>query len=83
MPKVPPPVRLIRHEAVPACGSFEVRFADGRPSVFFYWDDVPGRRMRPEQMDQRQALAAARRLARSEAGPPGPKSAQADNSKPD
>jgi len=25
-------VRLIKHEAVPKCGSFEVRFADGRPS---------------------------------------------------
>jgi hypothetical protein len=35
-------VRLIKHEVVPKCGSFEVRFADGRPSRFFYWEDVPG-----------------------------------------
>jgi hypothetical protein len=33
-------VRVIKHEAVPDCGSFEVRFQDGRPSVDFYWDDV-------------------------------------------
>jgi hypothetical protein len=26
-------VRLIKHEAVPHCGSFEVRFSDGRPST--------------------------------------------------
>ena len=24
-------IRIIRHEAVPQTGSFEVRFADGRP----------------------------------------------------
>jgi hypothetical protein len=30
-------VRLIKHEAVPKCGSFEFRFADGKPSRFFYW----------------------------------------------
>ncbi len=28
-------IRLIKHEAVPTCGSFEVRFADGRPSRYF------------------------------------------------
>jgi hypothetical protein len=44
-------VRLIKHEAVPKCGSFEVRFSDGRPSKFFYWNDVPGRRLRAEQVD--------------------------------
>lgn len=38
-------IRVIRHEVVPQCGSFEVRFPDGRPSGYFYWDDVPGRRM--------------------------------------
>ena len=35
-------IRLIKHEAVPGCGSFEVRFADGRLSKYFYFDDVPG-----------------------------------------
>ena len=51
-------IRIIRHEAVPKCGSFEVRFADGRESRFFYWDDLPSRRVRPE------AVAVARQLRR-------------------
>jgi hypothetical protein len=34
-------IRIIPHEAVPLCGSFEVRFPDGRPSQFSYWDDMP------------------------------------------
>ena len=59
-------IRIIRHEAVPKCGSFEVRFVDGRPSVYSYWDDIPGRRVRPEQTDSTRALEAARALARSE-----------------
>jgi hypothetical protein len=42
-----------QHEPVPKCGSFEVRFSDGTPSKFFYWDDVPGRRLRPEQVDSK------------------------------
>jgi hypothetical protein len=28
-----PFVRQIKHEAIPGCGSFEVRFEDGRPST--------------------------------------------------
>jgi hypothetical protein len=36
-----PTIRLIKHEAVPRCGSFEVRYDDGTPSVFSYWDDEP------------------------------------------
>jgi hypothetical protein len=28
-------VKLIKHDAVPMCGSYEVRFPDGRPSKFF------------------------------------------------
>jgi hypothetical protein len=33
-------IRLIKHEAVPGCGSYELRFPDGRPSryVYFEWD---------------------------------------------
>jgi len=37
--------RLIKHEAIPNCGSYEVRYSDGRPSRYFYWDDLPGRRL--------------------------------------
>jgi hypothetical protein len=32
-------IPIIKHEAVPQCGSFEVRFPDYRPSQYFYWDD--------------------------------------------
>ena len=39
---MPDRIRIIPHEAVPLCGSFEVRFPDGRPSRYFYWNDIPG-----------------------------------------
>ena len=57
------PVRIIKHEAIADCGSFEVRWLDG--SRFFYWDDVAGRRLRREVMTRDQALDAARTLARA------------------
>lgn len=60
------PIRLIKHEAVPQCGSYEVRFSDGRPSRFFYWEDVPSRRLRPEQIGGNEALQQAKALARAE-----------------
>ena len=53
------------HEAVPQCGSFEVRFADGRPNQYFYWDDIPARRMRPETLDRETALEKAKAAARA------------------
>jgi hypothetical protein len=43
---MPDRVRIIKHEVVPDCGSFEVQFLD-RPSEYFYWDDIPARRLRP------------------------------------
>ena len=42
-------IRIIKHEAVPECGSFEVRFGDGRQSKFFYWDDVASRRLQRDK----------------------------------
>jgi hypothetical protein len=57
-------IRIIKHEAVPNCGSFEVRFPDARPSAYFYFDDIPGRRLSSEQMDSKQALRAAQAFAR-------------------
>ena len=57
---------LIRHEAVPQTGRFEVRFADGRASQFFYFDDVLARRLRPEILTSEQALEQAKALARAE-----------------
>jgi hypothetical protein len=40
----------------------EVRFADGRPSQYFYWDDIPARRMRPETLDRETGLERAKAL---------------------
>jgi hypothetical protein len=59
-------IRIIPHEAVPLCGSFEVRFPDGRPSRYFYWDDIPGRRLRPDLVDRTTAKQEAQFLARAE-----------------
>jgi hypothetical protein len=59
-------VRLIKHEAVPKCGSFEVRFPDRRPSQYFYWEDLPGRRLRQDMLTSDVALEQAKALARAE-----------------
>ena len=63
---MPDRIRIIPHEAVRLCGNFEVRFPDGRPSRYFYWDDIPGRRLRPDLIDGRTARQAAQSVARSE-----------------
>jgi hypothetical protein len=59
-------IRIIPHEAVPLCGSFEVRFPDGLPSRYFYWDDIAGRRLRPDLVDSTTAKQAAQSFARAE-----------------
>jgi hypothetical protein len=56
--------RLIKHEAVPGTGSYEVRYSDGRPSQYFYWDDDPGRRLDPNTLTGEQALEQAKAFAR-------------------
>jgi hypothetical protein len=61
-----PSIRLIKHEAVPKCGSYEVRYSDGRPSHFFYWDDIPGRRLNPALVDGQTALERAKAVARTD-----------------
>jgi hypothetical protein len=63
-------IRIIKHEAVPECGSFEVRFGDGRESRFFYWDDVPSRRLRPDQLTREEALEQAKAFARAQRDKP-------------
>ena len=46
-------IRIIKHELLRSkCGSFEVQFSDGRPSKFFYWDDVASR---PVDLNQSKA----------------------------
>jgi hypothetical protein len=58
-------IRIIKHEAVPQCGSFEVRFPDDRPSQYFYFDDLPSRRLRPETLDRETAQEKAKAVARA------------------
>ena len=57
-------IRMIPNEAVPRCGSFEIRFPDG-PSRYFYWDDIAGRRLRPDLVDRATAKLDAQSFARS------------------
>jgi hypothetical protein len=52
-------VHLRKHEAVQDYGSYEVWFDDGRPSKFFYFDDLPNRRLRPDIVTKAQARDTA------------------------
>ena len=56
--------RIIKHEAVPQCGSskFALRTA-ANPSS--YWDDLPSRRLRPEILN-RNSAGGGQALARAE-----------------
>ena len=47
-------MHIRRHEVIPKCGSFGVRYSDGRPSQYFYWKDLPGRRLRQDLLTSRQ-----------------------------
>jgi hypothetical protein len=64
-------IRIIPHspEGIPDTGSFEVRFPDGRPSRYFYWDDNRGRAAITLHMSQDQARRAAVIVARTEQTP--------------
>jgi len=59
-------IRIIKHESVPQTGSYEVRFPDGRPSVYHYFDDNPSRRSITDKMTSEEALQAAKTPARAE-----------------
>ena len=61
-----PRIRIVKHEAVPKTGSYEVRFGDRRSSQFFDFDDVLARRLRPDILTSEQSLEAANALARAE-----------------
>jgi hypothetical protein len=56
-------IRIIKHEVVPDCGSYEVRFPDGRPSRYFYFENLAGRRLRPDRVEQAVAEQNAKRFA--------------------
>jgi hypothetical protein len=58
-------IRIIKREAVPRCGSYEVRI-DGRPSRYFYFDDIAGTVCRRGLLTGEQALEEAKAFARSE-----------------
>jgi hypothetical protein len=55
--------RIIKHEAIPQTGSYEVQFTDGRPSVYYYFDDDPGRRSITGKMASARALELAKLAA--------------------
>jgi hypothetical protein len=59
-------IRLIKHEVVPDCGSDEVRFPDGRPSRYFYFENLPSRRLRPGLVERSVAERVAKIFARAE-----------------
>jgi hypothetical protein len=59
-------IRVIKHEVVPDCGSYEARFPDRRPSKYFYFENLPGRRLRPDRVEQAVAEQNAKRFAREE-----------------
>jgi hypothetical protein len=44
----------------PGCGSFDVRFDDGRLSVYFYFEDLLGRRLTPDLVTSEVALEQAK-----------------------
>jgi hypothetical protein len=59
-------IRIIKHESTPQTGSYEVRFPDGRPSFYHYFDDDPGRRSITGAMTGAEPLRAAEVLAQVE-----------------
>ena len=63
-------IRIIKHEAVPQCGSFKIPNSRTDPANIFYWDDLPSRRLRPETLDRETALEKAKAVARAASGSP-------------
>jgi hypothetical protein len=59
-------IRILKHQVITGTGSYEVRFPDVRKSKFFYFEDVPSRRLRPDMLTREQALEQAKALARAE-----------------
>jgi hypothetical protein len=53
-------------EAVKKTGSYKVEYPGG--VEYFYYDDEPSRRLRPETMTSEQALEAAKAFARRRRG---------------
>lgn len=51
-------------EVVKGTGSFKVTWPGGEK--FFHYEDIPSRRLRPEQVDQETAKKQAQEFARSQ-----------------
>ena len=65
----PQKIRILKHTSPTAnrdTGSYEVEFSDGRPSVYVYWDDNPGRRSITLALSSGDAERLAKDLARTE-----------------
>lgn len=62
------PIRIKKHttDRIPDSGSYGVHFADGRPSVYYYFDDNAGRRSIRRVDDSAAALEKAKEFAREE-----------------
>ena len=60
------PQQAHRRPAVPDSDSCEVRFPDGRESVYFYFDDNVGRASITRRMSSEEAERKAKDLARTE-----------------
>lgn len=61
------PVRIVPHtfKGNSERGSFEVRFGDEIPGQFFHWDEGSSHASVTRMMSRRQALEAAKRVARA------------------
>ena len=59
-------IRVMKHEIVPDRGNYEVRFPDGRPSKYFYFENLSGRRLGSDRVEQAVAEQNAKRFAREE-----------------
>jgi len=65
----PQKILVLKHSAapeIPDSGSYEVCFPDGRESIYFYWDDNPGRRSITLALSGEEAERKAKDLARAE-----------------
>ena len=62
-------LRLLKHTSSTATrdsGSYEIAFPDGRPSVYFYWDDNPRPPIDHLRPSSEEAERKAKELARAE-----------------
>ena len=61
-------IRILKHEAVAKCGSYEVRFSDSRPRKYFFWEDIPSRSQpskRPRLFCGPKEIAPSAQVSRS------------------